>query len=198
VPVHLNLDTHPVVTRLQNEQNQRLEGMEQRMDRIRKSAQQEAERRKFARLFRAPSEDKAKEALWKEASLALELMKKEKEMRKAQCQQRLQSGDSDHTAAQSDQGQIIPVHVVSPSRCKDTEEKVVECTTVATPSSLSLKWLLQPAVDTFHLGKCSASIYKLCVMCVCSLFHCVCSSVQCIHVQYTLVIRNSHKRNLFK
>ena len=85
---HLNLDNHPAVTCLQNEQNLRLEGMEQRMNKIRKNAQQEAERRKFAHLFRARTDDSLQtERLLKEASVALELLKKEKEQKKS-CKQR--------------------------------------------------------------------------------------------------------------
>lgn len=158
----LNLDTHPVVTRLQNEQNQRLEGMEQRMKKIRKSAQQEAERRKFAHLFRARAEDESQtERLLREASLALQRIKNEKELKKKvekicvsdSCKlnpSSISCFKAERTQQpETDTGDIIPVHVVSD---KTTSVKIAQQKQLPTTVQQPLIWLLQP-VETFHLGK---------------------------------------------
>lgn len=160
---HLNLDNHPAVTCLQNEQNLRLEGMEQRMNKIRKNAQQEAERRKFAHLFRARTDDSLQtERLLKEASVALELLKQEKEQKKSCKQRDLSSSVDSNTVVDkhlvpsftdlhdSDKGDIIPVHIVldeqkSPNRINQEKQFSSE---VEKP----LMWLLQP-VEPFHLSK---------------------------------------------
>ena len=160
---HLNLDTHPVVTRLQNEQNLRLEGMELRMKKIRKNAQQEAERRKFAHLFRARTDDSLQtERLLKEASVALQLFKQEKELKKS-CEQRGSSCtvDSDYVAnkhlvptfthhQENDKGDIIPVHIVSDK--SKSPKKMSQQKQFSSKVEQPLMWLLQP-VETFHLSK---------------------------------------------
>ncbi|XP_076452165.1 uncharacterized protein LOC143287766 isoform X2 [Babylonia areolata] len=157
---HLNLDTHPAVTRLHNEQNLRLEGMEQRMNKIRKNAQQEAERRKFAHLFRARTEEKVKtEKLLKEASVALQQFKKERQMKKSDkdrqpvllnCDEpgpQNQSVSSLEARQESDKGDIIPVCIVS-EKSAVCEEVKQSCSSVAEPP---LMWLLQP-VERFELN----------------------------------------------
>ena len=163
---HLNLDTHPAVTRLQNEQNLRLEGMEQRMNKIRKSAQQEAERRKFAHLFRARTEDTVQtEKLLKEASVALQLFKQEKQKRKSSEQKcPLFCDDSSPAGAkmrasqltEEDQGDIIPVHIVS-----DKSSSAGESKEVSSKDQQPLMGILQP-VERFNLSKflsCSLIIF---------------------------------------
>lgn len=153
----LNLDTHPAVTRLQNEQNLRLEGMEQRMNKIRKNAQQEAERRKFAHLFRARTEEKVKtEKLLKEASVALQLFKKERQMKKSDKGRHLLNCEGSETQnqpmsevevkAENDKGDIIPVRIVSEKStvCAEVKQSGAE-------AEQPLMWLLQP-VERFQLN----------------------------------------------
>lgn len=66
-----NMNSHPVLTRLQNEQNKRWENMEQRMNKIRTSAMQEAERRKYAQMFKAKQNDDRTKVLLQKASAVL-------------------------------------------------------------------------------------------------------------------------------
>lgn len=109
----LNVDDHPALTKLQNEQNRRLEKMEERMNRIRTHAMQEAERRKFAIMFRAKTqsssldENKNEELLPNENNTILHC-EKDTELKK-RCNNKLED----------DNGDIIPVTVM-----KDLEEKV--------------------------------------------------------------------------
>lgn len=160
----LNLDNHPVMTRLQNEQNSRLESMEQRMQRIRQSAQQELERRKFATLFKARTDESSHtEKLIKEASEALQLFKKQKLMKKSKDKTSASSDWSAETSLlysgvmrgdsqdkeESDSGEIIPVRIVSDksSMCVKKDRQAV--TSVAEEEKLS--WVLQP-LEAFNLS----------------------------------------------
>lgn len=175
---HLNLDNHPAVTCLQNEQNLRLEGMEQRMNKIRKNAQEEAERRKYAHLFRARTDDILQtEILLKEASVALELFKQGKELKKSCEQKDLSSSVASDTVVskhlvpsfshhqENDKGDIIPVHIVlnkPGSSNKMSQEKQF-----SSKAEKPLMWLLQP-VEAFHLSKflfyfCSAHLFLTCL-----------------------------------
>ncbi|XP_050412406.1 uncharacterized protein LOC126827210 [Patella vulgata] len=96
---HISLDDHPVLTKLQNKQNARLESMEQRMERIRTNAMQAAERRKFAHMFKAKNDVDRTNELLKEATNALEEMKR---------QQKQNRTLTEH----GDQGEIIPVKIL--------------------------------------------------------------------------------------
>lgn len=96
------LEDHPVLTKLQNEQNARLESMEQRMNRIRTNAQQAYERKKFAHLFRAKKEDVKTDELLQEAR---DMLQKNIEMRNSGPE-----NNEDYT------GEIIPVQIVDESR----------------------------------------------------------------------------------
>lgn len=160
----LNLDNHPAMTRLQNEQNSRLENMEQRMKKIRQSAQQELERRKFATLFRARSEESSHtEKLLHEASEALQLFKKQKQMKKPKYNifashalstetsllyGGVMRGDSQEKE-ESDSGEIIPVRIVSDKSliCEQTVNK--KPASVAEEKKAS--WVLQP-LEAFNIS----------------------------------------------
>lgn len=176
---HLNLDNHPAVTRLQNEQNTRLEDMEQRMKKIRQSALQEAERRKFAHLFKAKTEEPSHtEKLLREASEALQMFKNKKQLQKLKgkkcvsesvddsssqshdCSQfsdegdtlfssGFKRGDSFEDWEESDKGDIIPVCIV-PSRSEGCQEKVHR-KKVKTEEEEAPSWL-QP-LEAFNLSK---------------------------------------------
>ncbi|KAK3101974.1 hypothetical protein FSP39_007754 [Pinctada imbricata] len=123
----LNVDDDPVLTKLQNEQNRRLERMEKRMSQIKLHAMQEVERRKFAHMFRAKNEP------------TTELLHKAKDTLVKDCEREL----SEHSSADdvrtdvrmtkldSDKGEIIPVTIVKDRDCDQTEgdnseKKVVE------------------------------------------------------------------------
>ncbi|GFS01149.1 hypothetical protein ElyMa_002832200 [Elysia marginata] len=90
-----NLDNHPVLSRLQNEQNSRLERMERKMRCIRASAEQAAERKKFEQIFPARQEalvEDEKQRM-KEAEESLAKLKEENK-RKQQIKKALQSKNS--------------------------------------------------------------------------------------------------------
>lgn len=109
----LNVDNHPVLTKLQNEQNVRLEKMEERMSQIRLHAMQEADRRKFAHLFKAKNHE----------GPTTELLNKVKDkLPKIDCDNNghlrkatIRDVDND------DRGEIIPVTVVTQSKEEKTE-----------------------------------------------------------------------------
>ncbi|KAH3822825.1 uncharacterized protein LOC127832362 [Dreissena polymorpha] len=98
----ISLDSHPALTRLQNEQNARLESMENRMNRIRTNAQKAFERKKFAHLFRAKKDDSKTDQLLQEAR---EILQHNVELR-ASCGVE----NSEYS------GEIIPVKIVDDSR----------------------------------------------------------------------------------
>ena len=131
-----NLDNHPVLSRLQNEQNSRLERMERKMRCIRASAEQAAERKKFEQIFPARQEVLVEDERqrMKEAEETLVKLKEEnkriKQMRKASrkentgsketvnvpevpvSEQAETSFDAKDSRSTDDSGEVIPVHVL--------------------------------------------------------------------------------------
>lgn len=101
----LNVDDHPALTKLQNEQNRRLEKMEERMSQIRIHAMQEAERRKYAHLFKAK----------KKESPTRELLCKAKDKLKLNICDTSMDITSKNTSVNEevDKGEIIPVTVAT-------------------------------------------------------------------------------------
>lgn len=128
-----NLDSHPVMSKLQNEQNNRLEDMERRMKQIKMSAMQEADRRRFAEIFPAKANDDHAERMIQEARDTLDILKekhKDKEIQQRQeldIELRLELPRNSNVSASSrdkcvdnleisnhnDLGEVIPVHVSS-------------------------------------------------------------------------------------
>lgn len=118
------IDDHPALTKLQNEQNTRLEHMELRMSRIRTCAQQAYDRKKFAHLFRAKKEDSRTEQLLQEA----------REMLQANAE-RAQSGcDKDNNNTYT--GEVIPVQLLEESQ--ESSEKDESSLPLSTFGSLQL------------------------------------------------------------
>ena len=134
----LNVDDDPVLTKLQNEQNRRLEKMEARMSQIRLHAMQEAERRKFAHLFRAKNEPttqllhKAKNTLDKDVHAEPVPSSDSDRISSSDdrlpsdvgCKLKIRLHDEVAPSRDGDKGEIIPVTIVSESE-KDaaSEEK---------------------------------------------------------------------------
>lgn len=106
----VTIDDHPILTKLQNEQNARLEDMEQRIAKIRTNAQQAYDRKKFAHLFRARKEDSRTEKLLQEARDMLQKNIEEKEIK------------TDSMNNNEYSGEIIPVHIVDKEDNSDTED----------------------------------------------------------------------------
>ncbi|XP_060584832.1 uncharacterized protein LOC132740833 [Ruditapes philippinarum] len=105
----LPLDDHPALTKLQNEQNARLESMEQRMTRIRTNAQQAYDRKKFAHMFRAKKEDSKTDKLLQEAR---DMLQQNIEMRNSG-----QDKQTDYA------GEIIPVQIVESRETSEQEDE---------------------------------------------------------------------------
>ena len=97
----VTIDDHPVLTKLQNEQNARLENMEQRIAKIRTNAQQAYDRKKFAHLFRA-KKDSRTDRLLQEARDMLQKNIKEQKF----------ETDKDLTNNNDYAGEIIPVQII--------------------------------------------------------------------------------------
>ena len=113
----VTIDDHPVLTKLQNEQNARLESMEQRIAKIRTNAQQAYDRKKFAHLFRAKKDHSQTDRLLLEA----------KEMLQKNIEEKKYDSDKDVINNNDYTGEIIPVKVIdkedNPDRddCHDDE-----------------------------------------------------------------------------
>ena len=107
----LPIEDHPALTSLQNEQNARLENMEQRMSRIRTSAQQAYDRKKFAHIFRAKREDSRTEKLLKEAR---DLLQHNIDLRSSG----QEVGNSNVYS-----GEIIPVHYVEDEKLDEQDDE---------------------------------------------------------------------------
>lgn len=106
----LTIDDHPVLTKLQNEQNARLEDMEQRIAKIRTNAQKAYDRKKFAHLFRARKEESRTEKLLQEAR---DMLQKNVEK---------QDIEADTTNNNEYSGEIIPVHIVDKEDNAEAED----------------------------------------------------------------------------
>ena len=98
----VTIDDHPVLTKLQNEQNARLESMEQRIAKIRTNAQQAYDRKKFAHLFRAKKDHSQTDRLLLEA----------KEMLQKNIEEKKYDSDKDIINNNDYTGEIIPVKVI--------------------------------------------------------------------------------------
>ncbi|GFO08104.1 hypothetical protein PoB_003460900 [Plakobranchus ocellatus] len=136
------LDNHPVLSRLQNEQNSRLERMERKMRCIRASAEQAAERKKFEQIFPARQdvlvEDEKRRM--KEAEETLAKLKEEnkriKQMKKT-CT-KPQGGEqaamvttpaapsgAEDSRGTDDSGEVIPVCFMQTERADTSESTSV-------------------------------------------------------------------------
>ncbi|XP_059143215.1 uncharacterized protein LOC131930648 [Physella acuta] len=173
------LDNHPVLSKLQNEQNNRLESMERRIKEIRISAMQEAERRKFAEIFPAKEDNSESERMLREAKEMLEELKREKKKKQIQEEQKSKvqlhgpctSGSrtesnqdlNNDSVPVDDSGEIIPVHILSSPRRNTVnrvmslfpQQKVVKSDiTVAKPGEQNKKadWLTNawPNINLSH------------------------------------------------
>lgn len=114
----LNVDDHPALTKLQNEQNRRLEKMEERMSQIRMHAMQEADRRKYAHLFQAK----------KKASPTRELLCKAKDKLKQDGCDTSEDLSSKNSSVNEevDKGEIIPVTVTTDTRSNPRVDRTEE------------------------------------------------------------------------
>lgn len=149
----IKVDDHPALTKLQNEQNTRLEKMEERMNQIRLHAMQEADRRKYAYLFRAKSRQSPTKDLIKVRKCQMDnyLLKTRQSptndlLLKAKDKIILNSNICDEKNNQKlqssidDKGEVIPVTVVTETKKSTTEiEK-------------SKKQQIVPAFDTINLS----------------------------------------------
>ncbi|RUS87344.1 hypothetical protein EGW08_004886 [Elysia chlorotica] len=138
-----NLDNHPVLSRLQNEQNSRLERMERKMRCIRASAEQAAERKKFEQIFPARQEVLVEDERqrMREAEEALAKLKEEtkrkKQMKKLSLKENtaslsesgnvnaalscvadaLEDGKGHDSKAQDESWDVVPVQVLAGRDC---------------------------------------------------------------------------------
>ena len=106
----LRIDDHPALTKLQNEQNARLETMEQRIAKIRLNAQQAYDRKKFAHLFRARKEDSRTEKLLQEARDMLQKNIEEQKFDKTSTNNNIYTGE------------IIPVKIIDDEPNQDVKD----------------------------------------------------------------------------
>ena len=121
------LDDHPALSKLQNEQNSRLENMEHRMSKIRTNAQQSYDRKKFAHLFRAKKEEPKTDRLLREAK---DMLQSNMEVEKA-----------DEASEYS--GEIIPVKIVEDTGEDKEDDSYLPLATFGSfQISKFLKWSL--------------------------------------------------------